>query len=89
MKAHNDPPSPRRRRPSRRHAQVHLAPLDPDQAVALVVALENVIRAVWRAHGDAMADHQARISGDQPRPPGAEWDSYTANPTQIDDEVPF
>jgi len=89
MKTPNNSTVPRRPRSDRRHARIHLAPLDPEQAWTLVVALENVIRAVWRAHGDAMADHQARISGHQPRPAGATWVSNTACQPHIDDEVPF
>lgn len=62
------------RRPVRRHARIHLSPLDPDQAVVLVNILEKVIEAVWRAHGDAMADYLGRVAPDSmPRPPDAVW----------------
>ena len=58
----------------RRHAQIHLPPLDPDQAVVLVNILEKAIEAVWRAHGDAMADYLGRVAPDSmPRPPDAVW----------------
>lgn len=57
----------------RPHAQIHLPPLDPDQALALVEILERATRAVWRAHGDAMADRQARLGIETPMPEDARW----------------
>ena len=39
-----------------RHAQIHLPPLDADQALALVAILERAISAIWRAHGDSMSE---------------------------------
>ena len=53
------------RRPPRRHAQLHLPPLDGEEACHLVALLEKAIRAIWRAHGDAMADV---IGRDHPAP---------------------
>lgn len=41
------------------HAQLHLPPLTAHDALALVSILERAIAAVWRAHGDSMADLQA------------------------------
>jgi hypothetical protein len=38
------------------HAQVHLPPLTAEEALLLVNLLERFERAVWRAHGDAMAE---------------------------------
>jgi hypothetical protein len=52
------------RQPRRRHAQIHLPPLQPDEAVLLVNFLERAITAVWRAHGDAMADFLGRVAPD-------------------------
>lgn len=47
-------------RPRRRpHAQLHLPPLEAHEALALVAICERLIAAVWRAHGDAMADVEA------------------------------
>lgn len=66
-------------RDGRRHARIHLPPLDPDQAVVLVNILEDAIRAIWRAHGDAMADYLGCVAPDSmPRPPGAVWSSGPA-----------
>ena len=41
--------------PRRPHAQIHLPPLSADYALTLVGIFERAIEAVWRAHGDAMA----------------------------------
>jgi hypothetical protein len=49
-------PSPRRRKP---HAQLHLPVLTAEQALLLVNVLERVITAIYRAHGDAMAQLSA------------------------------
>jgi hypothetical protein len=62
------------RRYRRPHAQIHLPPLEPDEAVFLVNFLEKAVQAIWRAHGDAMADYLGRVAPDSmPRPPDAEW----------------
>ena len=45
---------PRRR--SRRHPQIHLLPLDAGDALTLVDIFERAIAAIWRAHGDRMAE---------------------------------
>ena len=45
---------PRRR--ASRHAQVHLPPLDAGYALTLVGIFERAIAAIWRAHGDRMAE---------------------------------
>ena len=41
---------------NRRHAQIHLPPLDAGYALTLVDIFERAIEAIWRAHGDRMAD---------------------------------
>ncbi len=38
------------------HAQVHFPPLTAEEALLLVKLLERIERAIWRAHGDAMAE---------------------------------
>lgn len=43
-----------------RHAQLHLPPLDADQALTLVAILERTISAIWRAHGDPMSERLSR-----------------------------
>ena len=48
----------------RRHAQIHLPPMTGEQAYLLAAALERAVRAIWRAHGDAMADFQGRVFPD-------------------------
>ena len=46
--------SPRRR--ARPHPQIHLPPLDAGYALTLVDIFERAIAAIWRAHGDRMAE---------------------------------
>jgi hypothetical protein len=45
-----------RRRSRHRHAQIHLPPLDAGYALTLVDIFERAIAALWRAHGDRMAE---------------------------------
>ena len=45
-----------RRRPPRRHAQIHLPPLDAGYALTLAGIFERAIAALWRAHGGHMAE---------------------------------
>ena len=40
----------------RRHAQIHLPPLDAGYALTLVDIFKRAIEAIWRAYGDRMAD---------------------------------
>jgi hypothetical protein len=40
----------------RRHAQIHLPPLDAGYALTLVDLFERAIAAIWRAHGERMAE---------------------------------
>jgi hypothetical protein len=38
----------------------------PADATWLVQSLERIVRAIWRAHGNAMADHLGMLGIDQP-----------------------
>jgi hypothetical protein len=60
----------RRRRP---HPQLHLPALEPHEALLLVAICERIITAVWRAHGDAMANLNANSLA--PSPPREHADS--------------
>lgn len=40
----------------RAHAQIHLPPLSAHDALTAIAVLERAIVAIWRAHGDAMAN---------------------------------
>ena len=51
--------SPNRRSRRRPHAQLHLPFMQPDQAALVVAILERVIKAIRRAHGQAMGDRCA------------------------------
>lgn len=46
---------------SRDHAQVHLPPLTPHEALVFVNLLEKICRALWRAHGTGMAQILQRV----------------------------
>ncbi len=46
----------RRQQRRRRHAQIHLPPLDAAYALTLANIFERASAAIWRAHGDCMAE---------------------------------
>ena len=55
----------------RRHAQIHLPPLDAGYALTLIDIFERAIEAIWRAHGDRMAQlSNLRAPARRPRHPG-------------------
>jgi hypothetical protein len=68
------------RRPPPPHPQIHLPALDASCALILVDVFERAIAAIWRAHGDAMADLQALRGIETPRPPDAVWESVSDGP---------
>lgn len=70
---------------SQRGTQIYLPPLDPEQAWSVVIVLERIINAIWRTHGDAMADYQGRVWPDLPPPPDAELHRPTT-PNNDDDQ---
>lgn len=52
-----------------RRAQIHLPPLDAGYALTLVGIFERAIDAIWRAHGESMAELRARrANAARPRP---------------------
>lgn len=53
------------------------APLETSSALTIVDLFEQAIAAIWRAHGEAMADLQAARGIKTPRPPDAVWASDT------------
>lgn len=57
------------KRSQQRHARVNLPPMSGEQAYLLAAILEQTATAIWRAHGDAMADFQGRAFPDAPPPP--------------------
>jgi hypothetical protein len=54
-----------------RRARLTLPPLCGEEAFLLAKALELLATAIWRAHGDAMADFQGRAFPDLPPDPDA------------------
>ena len=66
-----------------RRARITLPPLTGDQALAVVVVLERAITAIWRTHGNDIADHLALLGVDTPAQP----DAIVTN--QVPDDMPF
>lgn len=66
----------------RPHAQIHLPPLSAHDALALVDLLERAVAAVWRTHGEDMAELQAARGIETPPTPDAVW---TTTPSSDDD----
>ena len=50
------------------HAQLHLPYLETKEALLLVEILERAQRAIWRAHGDKMAEYFAHMGIDNSSP---------------------
>jgi hypothetical protein len=72
----------------RRHAQLHLPPLDAADAFTLVAIFERAIAAIWRAHGDRMAEWlQLREAARQA--PGAESEYVDDGNPDAPDDTPF
>ena len=74
--------------PRRSTARLHLPHLDADKALLLVATFEKAIDAIWRAHGDAMADRLAATGIQVHRPQGAEW-AGTTRDHQTDADIDF
>ena len=74
----------RRRRP---HPQIHLPALEAQEALLLVAICERIITAIWRAHGDAMANVKANSLA--PSPPPAPSDSTPLPLFPHDDDLLF
>lgn len=43
----------------KRHARLHLPHMNADEALLVVAVLERAVQAIWRTHGDDMADQLA------------------------------
>ena len=76
------PGHPSAKRP-RRHSQLHLPPLDAQQALLLVHVLERAIQAIYRAHGYAMV----QLSAAQIDPPAHR--TLRSSRILTDDDFPF
>jgi hypothetical protein len=69
----------------RRH-YIDLPQLTGEQAYMLALVLEEAVKAIWAAHGDAMADFQGRAFPDEPSP----YDSVTESACpESDTEIDF
>lgn len=69
------PTLPRSQRPRHnKYARLHMPYMTADEALAVVALLEKAVEAIWRAHGDAMAERLAASGVETPRPEDARWD---------------
>jgi hypothetical protein len=73
------------KRPRHRYVQIHLPPLTGEQAYILAAILERAVSAIWRAHGDDMADFQGRVFPDAP--PNPDPPTTTDYIPGLDDEL--
>ena len=58
------------------HAQIHLPRMDSRDALLVIDILERATAAIWRAHGDTIADYLACVDPDSPymqKPFDAVW----------------
>jgi hypothetical protein len=58
------------------HAQIHLPRMDSRDALLVINILERATDAIWRAHGDTIADYLACVDPDSPymeKPFDAVW----------------
>ena len=62
-----------------------LPKLSSAEACLLADALQAILYALWRAHGDDLADYYGMLGDQTPRPPGAVW--VSDNPD--DQDFPF
>jgi len=82
------------RQPSNPHetplprARIVLPPLSADYALTLADILDDIVTAIWEAHGDRMVDLLALRGVETPRPWGAGWECPNPNAGD-DDDVPF
>jgi len=69
----------------RRHAQIHLPPLDAGYALTLVDIFERAIEAIWRAHGERMTVlRELRAARAQGRAPASACDGNPTTPAGAD-----
>jgi hypothetical protein len=73
------------RQPPLPHPQIHLPPLDAGYALTLVDIFERAISAIWRAHGDRMAELLELRAAAKRTPPADNGDDADSAP--IDDDL--
>ena len=62
------------------HAQIHFPPLTGEEALLVANLLDRALAALWRTHGDAMADLLACLDPDSSPQTGPD-DPRVAAPT--------
>lgn len=71
------------------HAQIHLPPLTADEALLIANLLDRAIAALWRTHGDAMADLLGCIDPDAGMPTEPDDIAGAALSDHHTDDKPF
>lgn len=66
---------------------IELPSLSGEQAFLLALILEETVKVIWGAHGDAMADFQGRAFPDMPSPYGSTTECEY--PPECDPDNPF
>jgi hypothetical protein len=64
-----------------RHAQVHFPRMTTTQALLVIGLLERIEKAIWRVHGDDIADYLACVDPESPymdKPFDAVWSGVPA-----------
>lgn len=74
-----------RPRPGGPHAQIHLPPLSAQEALLLANLLDRAIAALWRTHGDAMADLLACL--DTPATPTDHTSAVAAADHRVNEDI--
>jgi hypothetical protein len=75
---------------SKPHAQVHLQPLTAEEALLVVGLLERAVAAIWRTHGDAMAEFLACHDPDAALLYQTDPDPAPPDPADLhDDDIPW
>ena len=69
------------------HAQIHLPPLTAEEALLISNLLDRAIAALWRTHGDAMADLLACLDPDAALPTEPDDSPVRTAITTDDDDI--
>ncbi len=74
------------------HAQMHFPAMTPDDALRVIELFERFLAAMWRAHGDSIADYLACTDPDSQRmfkPYDAQWQGAGVDRKPEDDNETY
>lgn len=78
------------RKPPLPHAQIHLPPLSADYALTLAAIFQRAMQAIWRAHGDRMAELLALRDDERERERARRRHPLRDDgPDHADEDLPF